>query len=396
MKRIIATALIVSCLLSAAHAADAGQAPSARRFDSLAALIEFAQQNDIDDRVSDVTIEKLEIDQSDAYKKRTYYVHEGEERNEVLREYRLSVLKPARVDNALKKEKLLQLKQRDQLYVDIENAVSDYVLAKSVLDVQQKAIELQQKKVDAMALKLELGLVVPLDLIEAESALAQAKLNLLDYQNDVDDKLLQIKKVAGTEFDAVIAVPYTLQLTSEQVEDIALNIDTYVERNIDVMVAKDNLNVEQGLYDIVAQYFPKNLKQYKETALDLLKAQNAYDNAVKNTRIDIQAAYDQLQIDYKNYQIAAEIASITKRQYESDQKKLELGVISDLDLAVSAQSLLESQLDVARRIHTYNAAKRSYLLNLKLYKVDITPVEYDADEYFEVNGERIKRTGTED
>ncbi len=357
MKRIIATALIVSCLLSAAYAADAGQAPSARRFDSLAALIEFAQQNDIDDRVSDVTIEKLEIDQSDAYKRRTYYVHEGEERNEVLREYRLSVLKPARVDNALKKEKLLQLKQRDQLYVDIENAVSDYVLAKSVLDVQQKAIELQQKKVDAMALKLELGLVVPLDLIEAESALAQAKLNLLDYQNDVDDKLLQIKKVAGTEFDAVIVVPYTLQLTSEQVEDIALNIDTYVERNIDVMVAKDNLNVEQGLYDIVAQYFPKNLKQYKETALDLLKAQNAYDDAVKNTRIDIQAAYDQLQIDYKNYQIAAEIASITKRQYESDQKKLELGVISDLDLAVSAQSLLESQLDVARRIHTYNAAK---------------------------------------
>lgn len=387
---------MISCLISAAYATDLKQTSTVQRFDSLAALIEFARQNDIADKVSDVTIEKMEIDQSDAYKQSTYYVHEGDERNEVLREYRLSVLKPARADKALKKAKLLQLKQRDQLYVDVENAVSGYVLAKTALDVQQKAIELQQKKVDAMALKLDLGLVVPLDLIEAESELAQAKLNVLDYKNDVADKLLQIKKVVGADFNADIAVPYQLQLASEQVEDIAQNIDAYVARRIDVITAKDNLEVEQGLFDIVAQYFPKNLKQYKETALQLLKAQNAYDKALKNARIDIQAAYDQLQIDYKNYQIAEEIVNITKRQYESDQKKLELGVISDLDLAVSAQNLLQRQLDVARKIHTYNAAKRSYLLNLKLYKVNIAPVEYDAADYFEVNGERIERNGTED
>ncbi len=396
MKKTIATLLVIGNLVLASCAAGSPAAQTVQTFSSLEQLIEFARQHDIRDKVSAVAIEKLEIDQAEAYKKRNYFEGADDQRNEVLKEYRLSVLKPARVDDELKKTKLSQLARRDQLYVDVENALSAYVLAGEVLQVQQKAIALQQKIVDATALKLDLGLVVPLDLIEAESELAQAKLNILDYQNDVDDKLLQLKKVVGTDFDAVIDIPYTLQIAPQLVEDIAQNIGTYVARNVDVIAATDTLNTEKGLFEVVERRFPKNLKQYKETSLDLLKAENALDNETKNARIDIQAAYDQLQIDYKNYQIANEILNVINRQYASDQKKLELGVISDLDLAASAQRVLEGELDVKERIHSYNVARRNYLLNLKQYQVDITPVEYGGADYFEVNGERLERNSSDD
>ncbi len=346
-------------------------------------LINLAKANDLQTKIDAVTIEKLEIRQAEAHRLAGNISYGGDDDAQIVRVYTIQTVDTKRADNELKYQKIAQQKHNDELVVKVENGVANYVLAERELAVKKAEVSLLERKAEAAKLKVKLGSAIALDLIEAENAVTEAKLNLIDIENNVTDALLELKKIVGTDF--VLDIPYEIVITTPYSEAIEENVDTYVARKLDVIKAVDNYDVQQGLTEVITANYRETLREYKQGVLDLTIAENERDDAVKNAEIDIVADYNQLQVHYKNYQVAAALLQIAEKELVNNQTKLKLGVISKLDLAASEQALLERQFDVASAINKYNKAKRNYLLNLKQYDVDITPKEIDLNDIYYLN-----------
>lgn len=361
---------------------------------TLEELIALARSNDLQAKIDEIEIKKLEIDQNDAHDNAKKYEYAGDNRGEILRVYTLGEVDPVLADNALKCKKIDMLIHQDQLAVDVEDALSDVTLAKSALAVAEANISTLEADVKAKTLKRDLGLIIPLELIEAENALTQAKLDLLDLQNDIYTKTLALKKVVGSDFALELDTPYQISLAEAYTEDLAANIDERVTNMLSVQKAQATFDIKQGLYTITAEHYPENLSEYKRAALDLLTAKNELRTAIVNAKSNIESSYDQLQVHYKDVTVAKSLATIAVKQHKNDKLRYERGLIAQLVLDQSAQRVKQANHELLLATHTYNGARRAYLQLIKTYVVDITPVEYDSDEFFEVNDE-LKPRGEE-
>ncbi len=372
MKRLIITLLILVLSFSFCFAEEQPK--------TVEELFNLAKTNDLQEKIDRVTIEKLEIGQFEAYRKAGNISYDGDDDAQIVRVYTIQTVDTKRADNSLKYQKIAQLKHDDELIVKVENGLANYTLAKRELSVKKAEVKLLERKAEAVKLKLKLGAAIALDLIEAENAVTEAKLNLIDLENNVTDALLELKKIVGVDF--TLDIPYEIVITKPYSEPIEENADAYVMRNLDVIKAVDNYDVQKGLSDLITSTYRDTLREYKQGVIDLTIAENERNDAVNNAKIDIVADYNQLQVYYKNYQVALALQQIAEKEHTNNQTKLKLGVISQLDLAASEQVLLERQFDVTKAINTYNKAKRSYLLNLKVYDVDITPKDIDLNDIY--------------
>ncbi len=372
MKRVITTLLILTLTLSVCFAE---QQPK-----TLVDLIDLAKNNDLQQKIDTVTIEKLEIDQFEAYRKAGNIDYSGDDDNQKIKVYTIKNVVPKQADNTLKYQKIAQLKHADELAVMVENGIADYTLAKRQLEVKKAEIKLLESKAEAEKLKLKLGSAIMLDVIEADNAITEAKLNLIDLENAVTDALLELKKTVGVDFE--LAITYDIEITEPYNELILENVDSYIMRKLDVIKAVDNYNVQSGLSNLIMETYRDTVREYKQAVIDLAIAEDARNNALDTAKIELVADYNRLQVYYKNYQIALALQQIAEKELANNQTKLKLGVISKLDLAASEQALLERQFDVASAINKYNKAKRNYLLNLKAYDVDITPKEIDLNDIY--------------
>ncbi len=372
MKRII-TVLMIALMTVVPSFAE----PSVQSFE---ALLELARANNLQLKIDALNIEKLEIDQFEAYRKAGNIDYGGDQANQIIAVYKVKTVTPQRTDNALRQQKIMQLKHNDELAINLENKLADYVLAQQHVTVARGSLALLEQQAAAVKLKLDLGAAIAIDLVEADNAVSEAKFNLIDLENDVTAAFLELKKLVGTDF--VLDFSYDIVIEKAHNEDIAANADTYLERDPAVIKARAEYEIQSGLTDLLAENYRPNLREYKQGMLDLTMAENARDDVVNNTKLDIVADYNQLQVYYKNYQVAQSLADLSAAEHSNNETKFQLGVISKLDLAASAQALLERQFDLTKASNTYNQAKRNYLLNLRVYDVNIDLKDIDLNDIY--------------
>ncbi len=369
MKRLITLLIIATMTLLPGFAE--------QRVQSFEALLELARANDLQLKIDTLNIEKLEIDQFEAYRKANNINYGGEKAAETIKVYTIKTVNPQRADDALRRQKIMLLKHSDELAVKLENKLADYMLAQQNLEVARGSLQLLEEQAAAVKLKLDLGAAIAIDLVEANNAVSEAKLNIIDLENEVTAAFLELKKLVGSDF--VLDFSYDIVIEKAHSEDIAANVDVYVERNLDVAKAQVEYDIQRGLMDKIAENYQPNLREYKQGMLDLTLAENARADLVNNTKLDIVANYNQLQVYYNNYQVAQSLSDLAAAEYANNQTKLNLGVISKLDLAASAQALLERRFDLTKAVNAYNQAKRNYLLNLRVYDVNIDLKDIDLN-----------------
>ncbi len=380
MKRLLVTLVIMALLALPSFALEQPMAAEIEQPKTLQDLIELARNNDLQLKIDALSIEKMQIDQFEAHYKAAQISYSDGNAAEALKAYQINTVAPQQADNALKYQKMAELKQYDRLAVQVEDGLASFYIAQRTLEVATAKVELLESQAEATALKVELGTAIALDAIEAENKVTEAKLNLIDLENDLNDAILELKKIVGSDFS--LDIDYQITIQSPYREDIAANVDQRVAADLAVIKAQDAYAVQQGLTALIGEQYRETVREYKQGNLDLMIAENKRDDALSDARIDIVAGYDKLQALYKNYQVADTIRQLTLKQHANNQKKLDLGVISKLDLAASSQTLAERELDVLRAIDNYNKAERNYLLNAKSYEVDITPIEIDLNDIY--------------
>ncbi len=350
------------------------------RVASLVELVELAEANDLQLQINQISVEKLAVDQFEAHRKAGKIDYQGDQAAQNIMVYTQQVVAPQRADDLIKQQKINQLKYRDQLVVQVEDKLAAYELAKRRVTVAQGSLKLAEERAAALKLKLKLGAAIALDVIEADNAVAEAKYKLIDLENQVTTALLELKKVVGSSF--VLDFSYDFKIETMQDEAIEEMVGEYLERDLSVIKARADYAVQHAFMEVIADNYHPNLREYKQAELDLLAAETARDSAVSNAKLDIVAAYQQLQVYYSNYQIAQSLQQIAESEQANNQTKYQLGVISKLDLAASDQALLERQFDLTKAISNYNQAKRNYLLRLKTYQVSIELEDIDLNDIY--------------
>ncbi|MCK8061244.1 MULTISPECIES: TolC family protein [unclassified Fusibacter] len=333
-------------------------------------VIEIASNNTLQTKIDEINIELLEEAKADADKDATMYTYVGDNKAEIMRVYNLNTVQPLIALNELNYEKLTKKMNEDQLAIDIELAICSLKLAEEELMNARLNLAYFELDYQAAKLKRELGLITQIELTEKENALEDQRLDIMNLENVVFTDQMELKRLMGIDYSEEVLVDYQMEIKPQYDIDLQKNLTDYISNQFAVTKAKNTLEIKENLFDLVKENFAENVKEYKQAEYDYLVAKNDYESIVETTESEIYTLYSSLQTKYESYVIALEYQELYAKRLEEETKKLELGLVSEIDLAYAKMNLRDKDLAVKKAMCTFNSAHLQFSKIIKTYSID--------------------------
>ncbi len=334
---------------------------------TLQTLIDLAKENSLQQQIDYISIQKLQLEKEDVDKEAKRNKATGSNKDEKYRLYKLRIIDTTIAENALNNKKRLQAMHKAELEKDVENALAEAVLSYDEYKLAQEKLLLKELELKAIKLKQSLGVALQIDVIEAESATEQERLNRVNLLNKMEEKELALKKIIGAENIHALAVPYEIAIKEKLELTIEDEIDGYINHQQSVIQATDTLELTEKTYQFVEDLFSVSSKEYKQAKLDYLEASRKLRIEKANARAKIKADYNRLNVYYKQYEIAQKMLALKEKRLNANKIKSKQGSISKLDLQASEYAYKESQYALKVAVNRYNNALNEFNYLIKNY-----------------------------
>ncbi len=345
-------------------------------------LKQMALENDLQEKIDTINIKKLQIEQYDAHKHSTKYESTSENAGEVLRVYNNNVVAPEKADDAVKYAMIERLKNKDKLLREVEMKTANFYLLDKKIERAKEIIAFTEKKRDVSKLKLELGMVIELDLAQAENDVNTKKRDLEGLIAEKTSAELELKSIIGMDLNQPLTIDYQITEPTEFVMDIAPLSQQYQKYALKVVEARDKAEIDNGIFEKVKEEYHPNVNQYKQASLNALKSTRLYQEAEKNAQIDFEMKYAKLRVEYDELVAAKESVVNAEKEFANAELKFKLGTISEIDKLQVADKVKAKHLLALEAFNQYAQSLADFKLMYKDYVVDITPRDYDMDDYY--------------
>jgi outer membrane protein TolC len=137
---------------------------------------------------------------------------------------------------------------------NVKQAYYDYITALDNMDAAQKSLGLAQKLLEENKIKVRVGTLAPLDVVEAESEVASREQDVITAESRITDSEDSLKAAIFPKDDpatwALQVVPTDRATPSMSHVDVGAALKTAAEKRTDLVVARKNLEA----LDISVQY----------------------------------------------------------------------------------------------------------------------------------------------
>ncbi|GAU79257.1 TolC family protein [Fusibacter sp. 3D3] len=242
----------------------------------------------------------------------------------------------------------------------------DFIKRENQIDLYKEVIEVQQKSLDQMKLKKDLGELTSDELLVYQIELEKAIKDLEKAQRDWHIKMMDFNYLIND----TLVVLYTPELTD--VEKV-LN-DSYIDiGSIDIKkITENNLANDALLAD-----YNENIPMYeKQKFVERLDPANAsaylnYETNFKNNEFDISrrnkvikyqviSDYDDLKNKLIDIKLAQNTLSLLKNKQETTQLKFDVGMATSLDMITVKKELKKSENDVINALNMFYKAYQDF------------------------------------
>jgi hypothetical protein len=219
---------------------------------------------------------------------------------------------------------------------------------RDTIDLQTKLLNNLKSTFDTANLKYKNGQISKIELQMIEINLKKVKLQLQILGRNMDSATVMLNKTTAEN----LSTRYTEYKGDNRIPDINLKpLDYYLtsalENRSEILSADENYKLKKLEYEITEQIYKDELNMNRRNAN---QSMNEAKNNLDKTKIDIQleltAAYKELEKKINTLYQYDETYLTDKTNFDNDQKRYKLGLISEKDIVDKSIFLTESQIKI--------------------------------------------------
>lgn len=375
MKKILVTILLISILLTFSLFSygtdELNNNETAETFKSLSLeeAVEEGIKNFAQLKISDLDIRVKELELSEARRTEREY----EKMRKLEREYREAGIFLDTVEGfqleanmlsksakfALEEEKLKKEYLKKDIKHNVMLAYYGALQATDYVNITESSLANMQKNKDIVDKKFDLGLVSKSDVLMADIALDEAKMNMEKAKEDMQKAFRGLNMVLNYPLNT------KLELTSgfEQEEftaDLDKDIESAYETRFDMIQVQHNYELVKLDFETNAYKYTPNTYRYRYKESSLLKMENLLESSRQNVEFDIRNKYDSINSAYRQIKLANANVERAKEGMRITEQLYDIGMATVQDVKESVVHLYGAELALSGAISNYNLAILEY------------------------------------
>ena len=249
-------------------------------------------------------------------------------------------------------DRLDYINSQDAVVAQVQSAFAAYNQVKKTIPLMEKSVELQELSMQLIQKRQQLGQATQIDVLNAQKSLQSLQSTLTQTKAGLQAQHQQLCVQTGWSYDAEPDIQDLPQadLTRIAAMNLAADTQTALEQNLSLQSNKRGYaNMAEGSAD------KKNM-----------------DRTIKNQEQTIRSGMQTLYNDIMQKQTALQLADASlaaeTQTMNAMQKKLELGMATQLEYKSEEVSFLEKQIDketanmnLQQAIETYEWALKGYM-----------------------------------
>ncbi len=322
-------------------------------------MVELARINDVDLAIGQLDIEIADLDYKDAIKQAKLKDYEGGSRTERVSKYTIVNISPEQAKTTLMMARYDYDHAKDQIIDEVEMAHEAIVMLNQEIALEEKRLEYMQLKADNGKKQYELGMISYLDYDELMDDLQTQIFTVEELNLDKQSEILDFEFLIGENLPEGYAFGSEVNLDFEVFNLDVLQYQEAFDNDWGVYQATQDLEFAQGKFDNVALYYGDDDKEYKEAMLNLKSAQYDNKDALGAFELEYAQMRNNAEVLIKKLELYQGYRDIAINEFEINQVKYDLGIISYEDLMEKEVEIEDAEYDLSKIVHEYNVAINS-------------------------------------
>lgn len=253
---------------------------------------------------------------------------------------------------------------KNQISYNVTEKYYNYKLTEALVKTCETSSEIAASNLETVKKQFELGLAAQIDVDTAEAAYMGAKAKEDGYKRSL--------LLAGEDLKIVLNIeePCKFVLTDsidcpEFESDVEADVEKAMETRYDVKSLKENTRLAELNYTIIRNGLTDAAADTSNAKSSYAQAQYTEDNSIKNIKLGIRSAYNNIISAKSSMDIAQINVEIYRQKYKAGKLKFEMGMITNDELTSIMNDLSESEIE-------YEKTKLTYKLAVEKYGCEIT------------------------
>ncbi|HZK57243.1 MAG TPA: TolC family protein [Clostridia bacterium] len=365
MKKILIAILLISILLTfslfsyGADELNNNETAETLKSLSLKEAIEEGIKNSVQLEISDLDINVKKIELNEARRTERQYEELGVSLGTVEGFQLEANMLSKSAKFALEEEELKKEYIKEDIKHNVTFAYYGALQAMDYVNVTKNSLENMQKNKGIADKKFDLGLVSKSDVLMADIALNETKINLEKAKSDMQKALRALNMILNYPLDT------ELELTSDfeqEAFDTNLNEDikNAHKTRFDMIQLQHSYELVKLDFETNAYKYTPNTYQYRYKESSLLKMENLLENSKQNVEFDIRNKYDSIDSAYRQIKLADANVEKTREGLRITEQLYDVGMGTIQDVKESIIHLYSAELGLSGAISNYNLAVLEY------------------------------------
>ncbi len=360
MKKAVVSILLVFMTLvtSILSYADTPQETDVKKL-SLEAAIQEGIKNSSQLKISDLDIQVKEVELSEArYDEKKY--KDSDYSLGTVQGFQLDAnMLSKKAEYALEEEKIKKDYIAEDTEYNVTRAYYGALQARDYAAVVSSNLENIQRNRDIVKKKFDLGIASKSDLLMAEIALDEAKVNVEKAKEDVEKSLRALNMTLNYPLDTKLALTSNFKEESFTA-DLSNDVEKAYKDRFDMIQLNHNYDLVKLDFDTNSIMYPENTYVYKYKKSSIAKMEQLLHNSKQNVEFDIRNKYDAIVSAKKQIELSKANVERAKEGLRLRELSYNAGMGTLLEVKESANQLYSAEVNLSNSVSSYNLAILEY------------------------------------
>ena len=261
-------------------------------------------------------------------------------------------------------KKMILEKGKDQILKKLEikskSAYYNVLLAQKTVELNEKVLAKAKENLKVLEIKFDKGSVTKLDLLQGQIAVNQAQTELDNAGDSLSLEILSFNNTLGLPFDQQIVLADEIEYLEGDEIDLEKSIEKAKENRLEIITAKENLELTQIKHDTYTSYYTTGTSRYRNAVKELTYAKNNIEQVYKNVELDVRQKYLELIKAERALKNKDNTIELSKETVRIKSLFYDYGKVTALDVLETETSLAQAEISRYQLLVSYNVARMMF------------------------------------
>lgn len=327
-------------------------------------LEKFRESVDTTAQAKRISIKVLEKEHEDVEKLADFNNYTGSDRVTAIARNKKKNIDPLISKAKLEDEKRSLEYHKRMAAVELEKLLMDDQVAKLELDYLKEKLKYVQSLYEADKIKLSLGKITQIELLESENTLEEARDALKKAEDNRFRLSNELRRKLGFSLHKELEISYELKLKEDIEAYLIDRLQSAIFRQPELIEKEEKRDYTKLIFEDIRTFYKNYDKEYIQAEADYKVALMEYNDVYNKLLLDFNSDLKKLNSQKKFYELALENRNLVEKARSNQKMKYGQGKISSLELDKAYVDLSQANLNIAKELAKYNYQRD--VLKLKL------------------------------